>query len=239
MKSRANWLIRISAIAGLARMAAPTYADPVDLKPYRAAYSVEWHGITIGTASLELQADAAGRYRYVNTNTARGIFRIVLPDPIRQVSTFELVDGRVRPLSFQGTDEKKRPTSLTFDWLTGHVTGTSKGHAVDISVPAGAQDPLSLQIASLRGLAANTLSESVWMVDSDELKEYVLTQEYHAQIDTRLGKLDTLVYSSKGRSSDRITRTWVAPALGYLPVKAERVRGETVEFTLKIESTDL
>ena len=32
--------------------------------------------------------------------------------------------------------------------------------------------------------------------------------------------------------------TWVAPALGYLPVKAERIRKSKVEFTLRIESVD-
>lgn len=185
---------------------------------------------------LELKTVAPGRYQYVNTNTPRGIFRLALPDSITQASTFELVDGHVRPLSFEGMDEKERPTRLTFEWPAGRVSGIAKGRSVDIQVPQAAQDPMSLQIASLRGLAAHDLSDSIWLVDSDELKEFLLTQEGPAKIDTRLGTLDTVVYSSKGRTGDRITRTWVAPALGYLPVKAERVRGEKVEFSLKIES---
>jgi hypothetical protein len=46
------------------------------------------------------------------------------------------------------------------------------------------------------------------------------------------------VYTSRRAGSDRMTRTWVAPALGYLPVRAERIRGRKVEFTLLIASVD-
>ena len=226
-------------MAGMLVFAACAQASPVDLVPYRASYAVEWKSIKVGTAVLELKALSPGRYQYVNTNTPRGIFRLALPDSITQISTFELVDGRVRPLSFEGMDEKERPTRLTFDWTAGKVSGIAKGRSVDIRIPGDAQDPMSLQIASLRGLANHDLSDTIWLVDSDELKEFQLTQEGPAQVDTRtqLGKLDTIVYSSRGRNSDRVTRTWVAPALGYLPVKAERVRGGKVEFSLRIEST--
>jgi hypothetical protein len=47
-----------------------------------------------------------------------------------------------------------------------------------------------------------------------------------------------VIYTSKNVRGDRLTRTWVAPALGYLPVKAERTRGDKVEFTLRIEAID-
>lgn len=230
--------MRGAALVCLLLFAACAQAGPVDLKPYRATYAVEWKSIKVGTAVLELKALPSGRYQFVNTATPRGIFRLALPDSISQASTFELVDGRVRPLSFQGMDEKERPTNLTFDWTARRVSGSAKGRSIDIEVPGDAQDPMSLQIASLRGLAGHALATTIWLVDSDELKEFTLTQEGPSQVDTRLGKLDTVVYASKGRSSDRITRTWVAPALGYLPVKAERARGGKVEFTLKIESAD-
>ena len=40
-----------------------------------------------------------------------------------------------------------------------------------------------------------------------------------------------------GEQAGQIT-DWVAPALGYLPVKAERVKNNKVLFTIKIESID-
>ncbi len=76
------------------------------------------------------------------------------------------------------------------------------------------------------------------MIDADKLKDYELRLEGNARIETELGELDTLVYTSKRTTGDRLTRTWVAPSLGYLPVKAERVRGKKTEFTLFLQAVD-
>ena len=210
-------------------------ADPVDLKPYKATYVLEWKGITAGNSTLELKSLGGDRYSFSATSAARGIFKMAFSDSVTQSSTFRVAEGRVIPLSFHGIDEKERPTELNFDWTRKRVTGTAKGHNVDLELPDRAQDPMSLQIASLRDLAANTLQNRIWLVDTDKLKEYELQREGTAQVDTALGKFDTVIYTSKRAGADRVTRTWVAPSLGYLPVKAERVRGKKIEFTMKIE----
>jgi hypothetical protein len=214
-------------------------ADPVDLKPFRATYSAEWKGMSAATSTLELKRAGADTYVYESVNTPKGMFRMALPDSLTQVSTFRLTDGQVVPLEFRGSDEKERPVDLEFDWQAKRVTGTAKGAAVDLEIPAAAQDPMSLQIASLRHLAKGTLQSTVALVDGDgKLKDYELRQEGTAQIETALGTLDTIIYTSRRSGSDRLTRSWVAPALGYLPVKAERIRKNKVEFTLRIESVD-
>lgn len=233
---RREWLwvpLLALALAGVT-----AHADPLDLKPFRAIYTAEWKGMTAGTSVLELHATPGDTYAYTSTNTARGLFRMAFPDALSQTSNFRIADGKVVPISFIGTDEKQREINLVFDWTKLKVTGTAKEHAVDLALPADAHDPMSLQIASLRDLATGKLKSTVWMVDSDKLKDYELRQEGTARLGTALGDLDTVIYTSKRVNSDRVTRTWVAPALGYLPVKAERSRGKKVEFTLKIESID-
>ena len=181
----------------------------------------------------------ADTYTYETVNTPKGVFRMALPDSLTQASTFKVADGKVIPLNFRGSDEKERPIDLTFDWTRRRVTGTAKEQAVDLEIPEGAQDPMSLQIASLRHLANGTLKNEVSLVDGDgKLKDYEVRQEGKAEIETGLGRLETIIYTSRRTGSDRMTRTWVAPALGYLPVKAERIRKNKVEFTLRIESVD-
>jgi len=218
--------------------ASVTRADPVDLKPFRATYGAEWKGMSAASATFELRSNGNDTYTYESVNKPRGLFRMALPDSLLQSSTFRMIDGRVVPISFRGSDEKERPVELNFDWSRKRVTGQAKGHPVDLELHQGSQDPMSLQIASLRALAAGNLVESVWLVDSDKLKEYELRREGTAQIDTALGRLETVIYTSKRAGGDRLTRTWVAPALGYLPVKAERIRGNKVEFSILIESVD-
>jgi Protein of unknown function (DUF3108) len=213
-------------------------ADPVDLKPFKATYTAEWKGLTAATSIVELRSAGADTFTYSSVNSARGLFRMAFPDALTQISTFKMIDGRVVPLKFTGVDEKDRPIDLTFDWTKKRVTGTAKERSVDLELPDGTQDAMSLQIASLRNLAGGKLQGTVWMIDATKLKEYELQLEGNARIDTELGALDTLIYSSRRPNSDRFTRTWVAPTLGYLPVRAESVRGKKVEVTLLIQSVD-
>jgi hypothetical protein len=215
-----------------------TRADPVDLKPFRAAYGAQWKGISAASATFELRNNGNDTWTYESVNKPRGLFRMALPDSLLQSSTFRIAAGHVVPISFRGSDEKERPIDLNFDWNRKRVTGQAKGHPVDLELHEGSQDPMSLQIASLRALASGDLVDRVWLVDSDKLKEYELKREGTAQIDTALGRLDTVIYTSRRAGGDRLTRTWVAPALGYLPVKAERIRGNKVEFSILIESVD-
>jgi hypothetical protein len=211
-------------------------ADPVDLKPFRATYVAEWKGMTAASSTIELKVVSTNIYTYSSVNSARGIFRMAFPDALSQTSTFRIVDGRVEPMLFQGSDEKERPINLTFDWQKKRVTGVAKEKPVDLELPEGAQDAMSLQIASLRNLASGNLKGTVWMIDATKLKEYELHLEGNARIATELGELDTIIYTSKRHNSESFTRTWVAPALGYLPVKAERVDGKKVLITLRIQT---
>ncbi len=226
-------------VAALALCSAGALADPGDMKPFRASYVVEWKGISAASSTIELRATGDGAFEYETMNKPRGMFRMALPDSLSQTSTFRIVDGHVVPQRFRGTDEKERPIDLRFDWDRKRVTGTAKGNPVDVELPDNAQDPMSLQIASLRNLQERKLHDTVWLVDGDgKVKEYQLRLEGEKQIDTALGRLDTLVYTSQRSGNDRVTRTWVAPALGYLPVKAERTRKGKLEFTLLIESVE-
>jgi hypothetical protein len=233
MRLPERFLILLLLVTGHA-----AHADPIDLKPFRATYIAEWKGMTAASSTVELLKSADDIYTYSSVNSARGLFRMAFPDALTQVSTFRIVDGHVMPLTFRGSDEKERPINLTFDWQKKRVTGVAKDRDVDLELPDGAQDAMSLQIASLRNLASGNLKGTVWMIDSTKLKEYELHLEGNGRITTALGELDTVIYTSKRHNSGNYTRTWVAPALGYLPVRAERIDGKKVLITLLIQSVD-
>jgi hypothetical protein len=231
-------LLEITCLLALAAGASVATADPVDLKPFRATYAVQWKGITAGNLTLELKRPNGDVYHYSSASVPRGMFRIALPDEITQETTFRIVDGRVVQSEFRGSDEKERPIQIVFDWTRKRATGVAKGKTIDLELPDGTLDPLSMQIASLRSLANGTLQSTVKLMDSDKIKDYELNREGTAQIETGVGKLDTIIFTSKHAGGERLTRTWVAPALGYLPVRGERLRGTKLEFTMTIVNVD-
>ncbi len=240
--------IALSMLATAAVFAGPgaraqTAAGPVEtrvgLRPFSAQYVVSWKGISAATSTLELRQESRGRYHYLSRNNARGLFRLAFPGEGLQATTVMVNEDTVRPEQFRGDDGTGKPdkaVSLDFDWARGRVTGTAEKRPVDLPITAGVHDILSAQVALMQDLALGRAPAPFVLVDKGQLKNYRYDAGPPERLDTALGKLETVVYASRRDGSDRATRVWYAPSLGYAPVKAERRRGDRVEFTLLITS---
>jgi hypothetical protein len=228
------WLATASlALIGYRASAAETPAPT----PFVAKFAIEWKGITAGFSTLELTRNAPDNYTYRSRNLARGIFRLVFPDAISQESTLSIINGDVRPLSYHADDGERdsdKAVTLRFDWQARRVTGVAEKKPVDLALEKGTQDSLSVQIALMQELSAGRSPKSFWLIDDDAIKEYTYTREGTATLDTPLGKLEAVIYRSERQGSDRVTRLWLAPSLGYLPVRAERSRSGKTDFGLSI-----
>jgi hypothetical protein len=210
-------------------------------QPFKVTFDVEWRGMGAGTSTLQLVRKGSNEYTYTSNNVARGIFRLAIPDTVTQTSDFSIVDGVVRPSTYvgdDGSDDTARDVSLKFDWQKNRVTGIAEDKPVDQPLTPGVQDSLSVQIALMCALAAGQTPKTFQLIDKDEVKEYVYTHEGKATLDTPVGKLDTVIYTSQRPGASRVTRLWIAPTLGYLPVRAEQIRKGKRELQLSVRSID-
>jgi hypothetical protein len=238
-------LVLCGARAGAAKAQGSTStptAAPSCPQPFKITLQVEWHGMTAGTSTLQLTRKGPTEYTYKSSNEAHGLFRLAIPDTITQVSEMQLVDGKVRPLSYVGDDgssDTDKDVSLKFDWAAMRVTGTAENKPVDAPITPGVQDSLSVQVALMCALAAGESPKSFQLIDKDEVKEYIYTRERNETLDTPVGKLDTVIYTSQRKGSKRVTRLWIAPSLGYLPVRAEQLTSKGKrELQLKLQSVE-
>lgn len=235
--SLSSWVL--AAISTLASAAALTATPLTAPAPFEATFAVTWKGMNAGTSSLALTRTDGGGYRYTSRNLARGIFKVAIPDAVTQTSEFRIDDGRVVPSAYRaddGSSDTKRDITLDFDWNKGRITGTAENEPVDLPIERGTQDPMSIQIAQVVAASQETAPTTIKMVDKTKVKDYEFSREGKARIKTKLGELDTVIYVSRRPGSDRLTRLWMAPSLGYTPVKAERRRGEKLEFAMAIET---
>lgn len=223
-------------LAGLFAGATVLAAAPA---PFEATYAVTWKGMNAGTSSVALARTETGGYRYTSRNLARGVFKVALPDAITQTSEFRIEDGVVVPSAYRaddGSSDTKRDITLDFDWAKRKVTGTAEDQPVDLPLERGTQDAMSIQIAQVVAASSEAPPTTIKMVDKTKVKDYEFAREGTARIKTKLGELDTVVYVSRRPGSDRLTRLWMAPSHGYTPVKAERRKGEKLEFAMAIET---
>ena len=233
--------VRGATALSLAIMASPTAgaqtatAADAGIAPFSAHYQADWKSINVGTSDLELKQDTEpGHYLYTWTITARGVFRLYR-DEVTQKSWLSIASDHVRPEKYRAEDGSSS-VNLDFDWDAGRVRGTSENKAVDLKLEEGTQDVMSIQVEVMLDLKKGNLPKTFQIIDKDELKEFIYTQEGTASIRTDLGQLDTIIVSSQRAGNDRILRMWFAPSLGFVPVQAERTRGGKLEFAMRIKT---
>jgi Protein of unknown function (DUF3108) len=233
---------RIGSLIVCLALCAPLAGSAQDtvVKPFKGRYEMQWHSITVGYSELELTMNpGTGIYDYVSRSDARGIFRIVYSDTISQKSVIVVKDGHAQPQSYHADDGSKstaKTVSLNFDWNGMRAKGVSEDKPVDLALQPDTQDGMSIQIEIMLDLMANRTIQRYWVADKDAVKEFLYTNEGHAQLKTALGELDTIVLAGKRPGSNRITRLWFAPSLGYVPVQAERTRDGKQEFAMQVKS---
>lgn len=222
--------------SALAMGARPCAAAEAGIAPFSAHYQADWKSISVGTSDLQLKEDTqSGRYVYTWTITARGIFRLAYRNDVIQTSWFSISGGHVRPTKYRAVDGSSSVT-LDFDWDGGRIRGTSETKPVDLQLRDGTQDVMSIQVEVMLDLQKGSMPKTFEIVDKDEVKEFIYTEEGPAHIRTALGPLDTLVVASRRAGSNRVLRMWFAPSLGFVPVQAERSRDGKLEFAMRIKS---
>ena len=217
--------------------AVPASADV--LEPFEASYAWIWHGAPVAISTLRLAPHAdAGTWTYVSSSEPRGL-GFLYPMRPHLESLLRVGEQGVQPLHYHATDgtsADQRGADVTFDWNTGRATGSYDGVKVDLALKNGVQDDLSIQIALLYALRRGQAPVDLSLIDKNSIRDYSYRQEGTALIDTKLGRIDTVIYASQHPGSPRITRFWCAPSKGFVPLRVQQKRLDDVQWTMEIES---
>lgn len=211
------------------------------LEPFVARYGVVWRGFNAGTNELELKRGPDDQFVYASRANARGLFRAVFSDEITQTSWFTVTEQGVRPARYRaddGSESTERDVAIEFDWQAGRARGTAEDKPVDVALESGAQDAMSIQVAMVCDLLKGKQPSLYRLLDKDRIKEYRYTHEGEARLQTALGEVDTVIYTSQRAGSKRVTRTWLAPSLGYVAVRGEQLRDGKREWFMEIRSLE-
>jgi len=211
-------------------------AQSGELRPFEASYSWSWHGATVALSTLKLEHGEGDSWIYSSTTRPSGIGYLYPMRPVLR-SSLRITDQGVRPLSFKaeggGADHN---ADVSFDWDAGRASGVYEGTVVDLPLTPGLQDDLSVQIAMMVELLHARTPEHLSVIDRNSARDYRYRREGAETISTRLGQIDTVIYSSQHPGSPRVTRFWCAPSRGYLPMRVEQKRVNSVEWTMDIRS---
>jgi len=206
------------------------------LEPFQAGYLWVWEGAAIAYSHVDFTHRQDDLWVYTSSTEPRGIGHLY---PIRPKleSTMRITPQFVQPLHFKVTGSgARRDGDVQFDWAEGRATGLYEGKTIDLAVTPGVQDDLSIQIAMIRGLARGQNEGILREIDKNGIRDYLYKRVGTETIDTEIGHIDTIVYSTEHPGSPRITRYWCAPAHGFIPLKVQQTMQGHVEWTMNIET---
>lgn len=211
-------------------------------KPFTATYEVSYRGMRAGSLTFKLSRDSAtGRYTYETTANPSMLARIVISGAALERSVMEIGPDGVRPVEWHLDDGKSgaaKDGKLTFDWANNVVTGEIESERIELPLEPGLQDRLSIQIDVVTSLLRGEEPGTIPLIDDNRVKRYSYVKKETTALDTKLGKLDTVVYESTREGSNRQSRFWLVPKMEYLAARAEQIRKgkvETVMILTKVE----
>jgi len=211
--------------------------DADELKPFEASYAWLWHGLNVAVSTLTLEK-TGDTWSYRSRSEPRGIGRAFSERPT-QASVLRVTSAGTQPLSYQasdGTSSTRRAIDVKYDWDHGRLTGVYEDTKVDLPLTAGVHDDASVQVAVMVELLRGRTPERFALLNKNAVREYRYTREGAATLQTPLGSIATVIYKSTRAGSPRVTRFWLAPDRGYIPLRVEQTRGSDVEWTMEIRS---
>lgn len=204
------------------------------LTPFEAEYSVSHLGLTVANTVLSLEAKPDQQYLYRSITTPAGVSSWFFSEKRSEEALFKVNEGRIQPLSYRYQLEggrQAREVRVDFDWTRMQATNTAANHAWRMSIPESALDKLSVQLVLTLALQTEPehLTNQVYeypVADGGRLKTYHFQNQGQTILETPIGHFQVLRLVGRPQyPNSRPTELWLAPSLGYLPVRIDQAQG--------------
>jgi len=209
----------------------------LDPQPFEAEFVLESHGVTIGETHWKLTRDTQG-FVWESSSNAAGVAVMFGENSIIERTEWRRTDDALRPVRYRyrRSGRRDKVVEIAFDWGTGVAYNTADGDTWHMQVPTGTLDKLSYLLALMDDLGAGKRNVRYDIADGGRLKEYRLHVSGSDTLLTEVGSLETLKVVRERPDSDRQTTLWMAPSLGYMPVRVEHRDPDGESITMSIRS---
>jgi hypothetical protein len=145
---------------------------------------------------------------------------------MKESSLFEWDNNQPKPLQYhyqQKSIAKDKQHQLEFNWREQQVNHTTNKPPGSFHLPKGTLDKLTYQLKMRHQLQLGQPLSTYSVADKRKLKDYRFNIVGSIELDTPMGKLNTLkIKRDRGTDSNRETVFWLAKDWDYLLVKIEQ-----------------
>ncbi|MBK6728205.1 MAG: DUF3108 domain-containing protein [Xanthomonadales bacterium] len=230
-------MIRILAALILLGTAVTRADDAEPIAPFHSDYQLIREGKHIGEASIELIMGKDGFQFSTRSEGTEGLAGFA-GVRIEENSTFRWQDGRPETLHyryFQKAAWKKRSRSVDVDPEARRIDATDNDGSAALDYAPATVDRNLVVLALAADLKARREKLEYRVADKRAIETHRYQATGHETIETARGRFDCIRVERIREKPGRTTTTWIAPALGYTPVRIlqKEPDGETLEMLLR------
>lgn len=206
-------------------------AEPNPVPPHRAEYLLTRDGFPFATMVMKLDLPSEGYYRYRSrTRPQRALalaskaLAIAPGANVSEESEGRIAEGRLRPdrYLYHRRNDESHDLTIAFDWEKGQARTDSKNVPWSMEIPAATLDKLVVLLALGQDAATGAQDISYPVADGGKLKIYRYRVQGRQEIGTPAGTWEAIEVARTKQNGPLDYRLWLAPNLGYLPVRVER-----------------
>jgi hypothetical protein len=205
---------------------------------FEASYRIERSVFDIGEVRLQFRRGPGAEYVYHSLTEVAGFLAWFRDDRVEETSRGVMDASGIRPAYYRsrrsGRDGEQL-AEIIFDWQSGSVENRVAGQPWEMPVPPGTLDKLIVQIAMMRDLQESVEDLAFQVADGGRLKEYRVRIRGRETLELPSGVYRTVKVEKDPQSHGRRTFLWLAPALGYLPVRIMRIERDGAEYFSVLE----
>ena len=203
------------ALAGLAAGSVAVAAQPP--RTLSASYNLYLNGAHVAVVNETFEARDSS-YRIVSESVPLGALAL-LQKPARVVSNGQLTRQGLRPERFEGRSIGRGQVMAEFDWPGERLSFGRDGKIETVALPPGTQDRLSIMYQFMFQPPNGREKFDFAMTDGRRLQHYHYAVTRGVEIETPLGRMDTLHLVRQAGPDASGNEIWLAPDRHFLPVK--------------------
>ncbi len=221
-------------LAGVGALA----AAEVPVQAFELQFEVSRNGKPLGEASIKLSPAEGDTWAFqTHTRGTAGLASFAGVE-IDEKSEFRWNQGRPETLRYafdQKMRFKSKKRSLSIMPNPGRVSGRDGDGEYQLDYEAGLVDRNLVVLAMASDLARSAEQLEYRVADKRKIDTNIYRVAGQEKLKTVRGELDTLRVERVRTQSGRQTTTWIAPSLGYLPVRIRQIEedGETMDMQLR------
>jgi len=233
-------LILTLALTGVGNLAS---AAEISMPLYSVSYTASYRfGILTFTADTDTTIgwnDEAAEYAYQTRVEANGLATLKFPGIANDQGRFKLDCRGIVPVENQrddGSEKLDEDVFTAFDADNHKATVNYQGETLNFDLPPGTVDPQILSLAVMLDMQQGLTLGTYTALDRTKIKTYPFKAVGEEELETKVGKVSTLVLQEGLETDIRTRKVWVAPELDYLPVKIQYKRRGKTQATMTINS---